>query len=91
MNPENLETLGNKSILEKRINIRASDYRFEDKIKYYKGFTNARGVHKEGTKIKELLFMADNRNDYTEQDIKDRNNDIIESFLNYMKNKNLIK
>ncbi len=90
-NPENLETLGNKSILEKRINIRASDYRFEDKVKYYKGFTNARGVHKEGTKIEELLFMADNRNDYTEQDIKGRNNTIIESFLNYMKNKNLIK
>lgn len=90
-NPENIETLGNKSILEKRINIRASDYRFEDKVKYYKGFTNARGVHKEGTKIEELLFMADNRNDYTEQDIKDRNNLIIESFLKYMKNKNLIK
>ena len=35
--------------------------------------------------------MADNRNDYTEQDIKDRNNLIIESFLKYMKNKNLIK
>lgn len=90
-NPDNIETLGNKSLLEKRINIRASDYRFEDKIKYYKGFTNARGVHKEGTKIEELLSMADNKNDYTEQDIKDRNNDIIESFLNYMKKKNLIK
>lgn len=90
-NPENIETLGNKSILEKRINIRASDYRFEDKVKYYKGFTNARGVHKEGTKINELLSMADHRSDYTEKDIKDRNNTIIESFLNYMKNKNLIK
>ena len=90
-NPENLEALGNKCILEKRINIRASDYRFEDKVKYYKGFTNARGVHKEGTKIEELLFMADNRNDYTEQDIKDRNNNIIDNFLNHMKSKNLIK
>lgn len=89
--PENLEVLGNKSLLEKRINIRASDYRFEDKVKYYKGFINARGVYKEGTKINELVFMANNRADYTEQDIKDRNNTIIESFLNYMKNKNLIK
>ena len=33
-NNKNLEVLGNKSLLEKRINIRASDYRFEDKIKY---------------------------------------------------------
>lgn len=90
-NPDNLETLGNKSLLEKRINIRASDYRFEDKVKYYKGFTNSRGVHKEGTKINELLLMANNRNDYTEEDIKNRNNEIIESFINYMKNKNLIK
>ncbi len=56
-NSENLETLENKSILEKRINIRASDYRFEDKVKYYKGFTNARGVHKEGTKIDELYYI----------------------------------
>lgn len=90
-NPENIEALGNKSLLEKRINIRASDYKFEDKVKYYKGFTNTRRVHKEGTKIEELLFMADHRDDYTEQDIKDRNNTIIESFLKYMKNKNLIK
>lgn len=90
-NPENLEALGNKSLLEKRINIRASDYRFEDKVKYYKGFTNSRGVHKEGTKINELLSMAYNREDYTEHDIMDRNNNIIKSFLNYMKTKNLIK
>ena len=34
-NPNNMESLGNKSILEKKINIRASDYRFSDKIKYY--------------------------------------------------------
>ena len=65
-----IEKLGNKSLLEKDINIKASDYRFEDKIKYYKGFTNARGVHKEGTKIEELLSMADSRNDYTEQDFR---------------------
>lgn len=89
--PENIETLGNKSLLEKRINIRASDYRFEDKVKYYKGFTNSRGVHKEGTKINELLFMANNREDYTEQDIIARNSNIIESFIKYMNNKNLIK
>jgi len=34
---KSLEALGNKSLLEKRINIRATDYRFSDKVKYYKG------------------------------------------------------
>ena len=29
-----LESLGNKALLEKAINIRASDYRFIDKLKY---------------------------------------------------------
>ena len=41
-NPRNVEALGNKALLEKRINIRASDYRFDDKKKYYVGFENAR-------------------------------------------------
>ena len=49
-NPNNMESLGNKSILEKKINIRASDYRFSDKIKYYQGFTTNKGK-KEGTAI----------------------------------------
>lgn len=90
-NAENLDVLGNKSLLEKRINIRASDYRFKDKKKYYKGFINARGVKKEGTKINELLFMAENKEDYTEQDIINRNNKIIESFIDDMRKRNLIK
>lgn len=41
-----MESLGNKSILEKKINIRASDYRFSDKIKYYQGFTTNKGKKK---------------------------------------------
>ena len=42
-NNRQIDLLGNKSLLEKRVNIRASDYRFEDKIKYYQGFVNSRG------------------------------------------------
>ena len=42
----NLEALGNKALLEKRINIRAADYRFLDKKKYYLGFTNSRNQKK---------------------------------------------
>ena len=39
--PEKIEELGNKILLEKTINIRASDYRFEDKKKYYYGLVDA--------------------------------------------------
>ncbi len=45
-NIDNLESLGNKSLLEKKIEIRASDYRFEDKIKYYRGYTNNKNQKK---------------------------------------------
>jgi len=84
-----LEKLGNKSLLEKRINIRASDYRFNDKKKYYRGFESARGK-KEGTKISELLLLADNKDDFTESDINSRNSSIIDSFIDYLKSLNLI-
>lgn len=88
-NKKNLESLGNKSILEKRINIRASDYRFEDKVKYYKGFTNGRGQFKEGTKVQELLDMA-SRQDFDEKDIEMRYENIIDDFLAYLESNGLI-
>lgn len=55
---KNLECLGNKALLEKRINIRASDYRFEDKKKYYQGYKTEKGQEKEGSKIFELVNLA---------------------------------
>ncbi len=79
-----LECLGNKSLLEKRINIRASDYRFEDKIKYYKGYTTDRGQVKEATKIRELLQLADSYSDFNEKNIDDRNESIIDGFIKYL-------
>ena len=90
-NKKNLELLGNKAILEKRINIRASDYRFSDKIKYYKGFTNSRGQEKAGTQNAELIALADRCNDFTEADILKRNDNIIDAFLNYLQDVDLIK
>lgn len=86
-----LESLGNKSILEKRINIRASDYRFEDKKKYYEGFTNAKGQNKEGTKIRELQNFAENKNDFTEADITTRHDEIIDAFIGFLKQNDLLK
>ena len=86
-----LELLGNKSLLEKRINIRASDYRFEDKKKYYIGFTNMRNVKKEETNIEELKYLANNKGDFKETDIKERNDRIINEFMKFLNENNLIK
>lgn len=81
----NLEKLGNKVLLEEGINIRASDYRFSDKIKYYKGFTTDSGKKKDATKDNELLTMANTMTDYTEQDIVDRTANIYQSFIMFVK------
>lgn len=76
-------------MLEKKINIRASYYRFSDKVSYYKGFTNKRGQEKEGTKVAELLKLAELKTDFTEVDIKNRNQTIIEAFLEFLRKNNL--
>ena len=89
-NPRNVESLGNKVLLEKRINIRASDYRFSDKVKYYTGFENNRKQKKEGTKIKELTDLAANATDFTESDIVERNAKIILNFITFMHNNDLL-
>ncbi|WP_294475670.1 DUF262 domain-containing protein [uncultured Ruminococcus sp.] len=78
----NIESLGNKALLEKRINIRASDYRFSDKIGFYLGTTGKR--QKDATKIQELLTLARSRTDFTEADIVERETEIIESFIKYL-------
>lgn len=84
-----IELLGNKSLLEKRINIRASDYRFADKKKYYTGFTTPKG-EKKPTEVVELIELADQLQDFTEADIKSRNQKILDNFIEYLKTNNLI-
>lgn len=84
-----LESLGNKALLEKNINIRASDYRFEDKKKYYLGFTNDKGKVKNGTIIAELQNLAKTLNDYKENEIIGRKESIIESFIQFIVDNNL--
>lgn len=83
---KNLEALGNKALLEKRINIRATDYRFEDKVKYYQGYKN-----KEGTKIHELRCLAESIADFTEKDILARGEKIMSAFLDYLEENGLLK
>jgi len=85
--PESAELLGNKSLLEHRINIRAADYRFSDKVRYYKGSQKGR----EATKIAELLEIADGKTDFTEEDILARNESIINGFLDYLGENGLLK
>lgn len=87
----NIEKLGNKALLEENINIRASDYRFADKAKYYKGFFNDKGIYKEGTKDNELIKMATEYSDYTEQNILNRTEQIYTEFIRFVKKQNLFK
>ena len=81
----NVELLGNKALLEKKVNIRASDYRFTDKVAYYRGYINKRGQKKEGTRNVELLRLADTKTDFCETDILSRNDEIIKSFISFLK------
>jgi len=85
-----IEALGNKALLEKRINIRASDYRFEDKIKYYNGFTNDKGQKKDGTINLELKKMSENYKEFGQEEIGQRNSQIIDNFMDLLSKNNLI-
>ena len=90
-NIKNLESLGNKSLLESRINIRASDYKFDDKIKYYRGFVNDKGDNKEGTMIAELKEIKNKYSTFSENDIELRNQEIINKFISFVEENNILK
>lgn len=87
---QRIELLGNKSLLEQRINIRASDYRFADKAALYKGRQTRKGKAN-GTRIYELLEMADRQTDFTEDDIVRRNERILNGFVDYLDRCGLLK
>jgi uncharacterized protein with ParB-like and HNH nuclease domain len=89
-NSKNLEVLGNKALLEKRINIRASDYRLQDKWKYYVGFVNGKKKKKEGTKILELRKLGEDKSDFTESDITLRDANILNAFVQFLKSNCLL-
>ena len=86
---EKIDWLGNKSLLEKEVNIRASDYRFADKAALYKGRQTSKG--KNGTRIYELLELADRQTDFTEDDIVRRNERILNGFVDYLDRCGLLK
>lgn len=90
-NRKNLECLGNKELLERKINIPASEYRFKDKKKFYYGFTTDKGVKKVGTNIKDLIELADTHENFEEVDIIERNKKILNEFYKFLKRNNLFK
>jgi len=87
---QKLESLGNKVILEKGINIRAADYRFKDKFKYYQGY-ESKGRKKGGTVVKELLDFTATRTDFVESDVDKRFEDICCSFMKFVDDNKLFK
>ena len=84
-NEELIESIGNKSLLEQGINCRASDYRFDDKGRIYRGQGG-----KKATQIKELLDIA-SKSDFNIEDIDERKKNIIKSFLKYVEDNGLMK
>lgn len=75
---EDLELLGNKSLLEQAINVRASDYRFSDKVKVYMGRNGSAGTSI--CELRELCSLAD----FSESDILERNQRIVKAFIDYL-------
>ena len=70
----------------------SSDYRFCDKKKYYQGeYKNKNGKKQDKTNIKELLRLANEKDDFTEFDIAERNEKIINCFIEHLKNNGLTK
>lgn len=82
---KSLGSLGNKALLERKINIRASDYRFVDKKKYYLGTDK-----KAPTKIAELKVLAQ-KPDFTELDIKERYQLMKNAFVDFLRDNQLLK
>ena len=84
-NPDALEFLGNKSLLEKSVNIRAADYRLVDKKIFYLG-----DGKKPATFNLELRYLAEMHDDFTEDDINARNEEIFKVFVEYLQEQNLL-
>lgn len=86
-NQNNVDALGNKSILERAINIPASCYPFQDKAKYYNGKLGRGGK----TTIQELLDISQKLNDFSEGNIEERNDKIINAFVSYLEEYDLVR
>ena len=88
LSESSLESLGNKILLEESINIKASDYRFEDKKKIYSG-EQRRGKNKDNSKIAEILNLMDCA-EFNEKQIVERNKTVLDEFFSFLSKEDLI-
>ena len=84
----NLDSLGNKILLEASINIKASDYRFDDKKKIYSG-EQRRGKNKDASKIAEIADVI-RFTEFEEKQLMDRSASILDKFFDFLQNEDLI-
>jgi hypothetical protein len=78
-----LESLGNKVLLEKAINIKASDYRFEDKKEFYLG-RKTRSKNSNETQISEIKNEIVKLKQFEKLEVENRNKKIIDGFMGYL-------
>lgn len=83
-----IESIGNKIMLEKSINSRASDYRFEDKKDFYTG-NKSRSDTARPTKIKEFSEIV-KLNKFEEEEIINRKSKIFEKLFQSLKNEGML-
>lgn len=88
-NESNLESLGNKILLEESINIRASDYRFEDKKKIYSGIQR-RGRNREQSQILEIKNIIE-LTEFDEKQVIIRSKNIHDRFFQFLNEQDLIE
>jgi hypothetical protein len=84
----NLDSLGNKILLEASINIKASDYRFEDKKKIYSGELR-RGKYKDPSKIAEIDDLI-HYPVFEEKQLVDRSTLILDKFFDFLEREDLM-
>ena len=85
---ESLDSLGNKILLEESINVKASDYRFEDKKKIYTG-ENRRSKNNDVSKIAEVASIVE-LSEFGEEQIIQRSASIIDEFFKFLEREDLV-
>ena len=85
-----LDKLGNKVLLERSINIRASDYRFDDKKRIYSGETR-RGKNKNPTVNAEIMSEIITLPTFDNKALDDRDRDILDSYFAFLRSNGLIQ
>jgi len=88
-----VEQIGNKTLLENGINIRASDNRFKDKILYYIGNKQVEQPRTINENLYDYARDAKNygKESYTEKDIIERNNQMLDKLIKYLRLYGLVK